>query len=119
MNENTNKGSDDMDIDIDIENKQKMILNDAAKVALNVFNSKHENMSLYKLLNKCKTSMGSNLLKDMLKEPITDHIELERRYDLVDFFINQFQLRCTLRDEHFNLYPKLDLLIKKLQKKSY
>ena len=43
-----------------------------------------KNQSCYDIINKTKTKMGSRLLKMRLTRPITDSLELEKRYNMVD-----------------------------------
>ena len=52
--------------------------------------------SLLWLLDKCKTAMGSRFLKNSILNPLTDRVEIERRYDLVSLLSTEFILRDDL-----------------------
>lgn len=77
-----------------------MKLDRAAVRALNLFPQPQEgnrNMSLYSLLNKCKTPIGSRLLLRWIKQPLVDKSELEARLDLVGLLMEQVQVRQALQ----------------------
>jgi DNA mismatch repair protein MutS len=42
--------------------------------------------SLFSVLNSCKTSMGSRLLYEWIKRPLSDVKEISNRHDIVEFF---------------------------------
>ena len=52
--------------------------------------------SLFWLLDKCKTAMGSRYLKNTILNPLTDKDELLRRYDFVSLLSTEFILRDDL-----------------------
>ena len=60
--------------------------------------------SLLWLLDKCKTAMGSRFLKNTILNPLTDKIELERRYDFVSILSTEFILRDDLIKSLDNVY---------------
>lgn len=70
-----------------------MILSHNTLYQLDVIEYKHKYdndtmaRSLYNVLNKCYTAMGRRLLKERLLNPIVDPIELEKRYQQLDKFI--------------------------------
>jgi len=66
--------------------------------------------SLYWLLNKCKTHMGSRLLKNYISEPSADIDEIELRLSMVETLVNDFLLRGDLAEELDKIYD-LDRLI--------
>lgn len=72
--------------------------------------------SLFQLLNKCKTNSGMRLLNEWLKQPLTQKEEIEKRYDLVGFFIDELELRSVLQDECLPSIPDIRRLTKKLNK---
>ena len=58
--------------------------------------SRDRQYSLLWLLDKCKTAMGSRFLKNTILNPLTDRVEIERRYDLVSLLSTEFILRDDL-----------------------
>ncbi|AET38494.1 mismatch repair ATPase MSH2 Ecym_2796 [Eremothecium cymbalariae DBVPG len=72
--------------------------------------------SIFQLLNKCKTNAGVRLLNEWLKQPLCDLAEIEKRHDLVDYLIDQLELRSLLRDDYLPLVPDMRRLTKKLSK---
>lgn len=69
--------------------------------------------SLYQLLNKNITSQGSRLLKTWLKQPLLDEAKINERLDIVEFFIDNMEIRANLRE---NLLPRLNDLLKIFKK---
>lgn len=57
-------------------------------LSLDLFDSEKTNKSLFNCLNKCKTAMGKRKLKEWIFNPCKDPLEITRRHDLVEGFLN-------------------------------
>lgn len=101
---------------------QFMRLDTSTLNALNIFPNKQTNFnvksnqisSIYELLNKCKTTSGSRLLSQWLKQPLTDLTTIEERQSLVEKMINDTGLRVFVSDEVLSHVPDIKRLLKKI-----
>lgn len=55
------------------------------------------NMSIFSVLNQCKTAQGTRLLAQWLKQPLTAVHQIQRRQTLVEAFVDAPLTRQTLR----------------------
>ncbi|CDO94455.1 unnamed protein product [Kluyveromyces dobzhanskii CBS 2104] len=126
MSEETNIGNFEI---VDHSLSQFVKLDASAIKALNVFPANSQGAtallsvgapqkcsSLFQLLNKCKTNSGVRLLNEWLKQPLTDIEQINKRHDLVEFFIDQLELRSSLQEECLPSVPDIRRLTKKLHK---
>ena len=99
---------------------QYMKLDASALKALNLMPGPRDGaktMSLYGLLNHCKTPVGSRLLAQWLKQPLMSTEEINKRQQLVEAFVVDTELRQTMQEEHMRSIPDLYRLSKKFQRK--
>lgn len=73
--------------------------------------------TLYGLLNRTKTPMGSRLMRRWLAQPLQDQAAIEARLDITQAFIAEQDLRARLRDEHLRRMPDLNKLIARFTNK--
>ena len=80
------------------------------------FDKKSDSLSIFNLLNKTKTSIGNRLLKKWLKQPLRDLEEINRRLDIVEFFVDNDNHRTAIQSEYFHNFPDIDKLFAKFYK---
>ncbi|CAG8649861.1 11798_t:CDS:10, partial [Acaulospora morrowiae] len=99
---------------------QYMRLDSSALRALNLMPSpqdgSNKTTSLFGLLNKCKTSQGSRLLGQWLKQPLMNIKEIEQRLSLVEMFVDDTEVRQSLREDNLKSIPDLHRIAKRFQR---
>ncbi|WVN89665.1 uncharacterized protein L203_104895 [Cryptococcus depauperatus CBS 7841] len=101
---------------------QYMKLDASALKALNLMPNPQElggnkNMSLYGLLNRCKTSQGMRLLGRWLKQPLVNLHEIVQRQTLVEVFVDDPNNRRTIQDKYLKQMPDFHRISKKFHKR--
>ncbi|KAI9593906.1 putative DNA mismatch repair protein MSH2 [Syncephalis fuscata] len=103
------------------ELSQFMRLDSAAVRALNLMppvgqENQATAMSVFALLNRCRTAQGTRLLTQWLMQPLLDVAEIEKRHTMVELFVASATCRQALQDMHLKRLPDLHRLSKKLQR---
>ncbi len=84
-------------LEFDINTKKNLELTETIR-------NRERQFSLFWLLDKNKTAMGSRFLKYNIENPLTSKEQLERRYDFVSKLSTEFILRDDLIKELDNVY---------------
>jgi len=72
--------------------------------------------SILSFLDECKTGLGTRLLRVWLTQPLMDVVELKRRHDFVQAFVNDPMLLEVVQG-HLRQVPDVDKIVKRLQRK--
>ena len=88
----------------------------AANSAMNPFGKSLCVDSIFSLLNKCKTKVGTRLLKKWLMQPLQDLKEIETRLILVDFLKEHRLVRQTIQGEYLRVLPDIEVLYTRFYK---
>jgi DNA mismatch repair protein MSH2 len=67
--------------------------------------------SIFGVLNRCKTKMGSRLLERWLRQPLLDYDEINRRLDVVEVLKTSTSLRNQLTNEILRSIPDLETVV--------
>ena len=92
-------------------------LNGQAVSGLNMFDTARQSMSLFKVLNKTRTTGGERLLRVWLRQPLTDKLKIEERLSIVEAFIADNASRKSIHDNFLRRIPDFQSLSVKLEEK--
>ncbi|KAK4702829.1 DNA mismatch repair protein MSH2, partial [Phenoliferia sp. Uapishka_3] len=101
---------------------QYMKLDASALRALNLMpdptgmGGSNKNMSLFGLLNRCRTAQGTRLLAQWLKQPLVNLHSIEQRQDLVECMYEDVELRQAVVDDYLKSMPDFNRISKRFQK---
>ena len=70
--------------------------------------------SLFGLLNKCKTRMGSRRLEQWIRQPLVDSMVIKDRHDVVETLAGSARVRHSIQAQRLARIPDLDLIKVKL-----
>lgn len=73
--------------------------------------------SVFGVLNRCRTKMGARLLDRWIRQPLIDHIEVNKRLDLVEVLKNSTVNRNRLVDGPLKAVPDVDSVIERILRK--
>jgi|SRR5579859_4609505 len=97
-----------------------MRLDASALRALNLMptptDSQNKTASLFGLLNRCKTALGTRLLAQWLKQPLLSLPAIVERQTLVEAFVADTEVRAGLQEDHLRSVPDLSRLAKRFQR---
>ncbi len=91
----------------EIKNDDYLMMDSYTRDALELVRNANDHQkhgSLYWLLDRTKTAMGSRLLKTYIERPLVNSREILRRLDIVTAFNDNFLLRASLNDLLDNVY---------------
>uniref|UniRef100_A0A1B0DQ33 DNA mismatch repair proteins mutS family domain-containing protein n=1 Tax=Phlebotomus papatasi TaxID=29031 RepID=A0A1B0DQ33_PHLPP len=91
--------------------KSQVLIDDSTYLALEIFSTathpsgfmkglkgaEQMGFSLYRLLNQCQSKIGSDELKMILQQPTNDISELNKRYDTIEWCLNQQNTSIVVR----------------------
>ncbi|CAN7988646.1 unnamed protein product, partial [Ixodes hexagonus] len=98
---------------------QYVRINSAAIRALGVLPGSEDQkaeLSLLKVLNRCRTPGGQRLLAQWLKQPLMDVQKIEERLEMVELFVQKGELRHCLHEDYLRHFPDLLRVAKRLQR---
>lgn len=97
---------------------QYMRLDRTAFVTLHLIPEGKEkrSMSLFSLLNHCRTPMGSRRLVQWIKQPLSSLEQIVERQNIVELFFNDHELRSTLQENLLKRVPDVNRLMRKIVK---
>lgn len=113
----TQKGGDYLWLPTEFESFDKvMSLDNATLKNLEILQSSEgtRKNALIDILDNCATKGGSRLLSERLTKPLMDRILLEERYEAVKYFIKNYGMTETIK-ENFKRLPDLARILGRIQ----
>jgi DNA mismatch repair protein MSH2 len=93
-----------------------MRLDYSAIQALQIFPKKMQrrvltsNETLFDILNRCKTSIGTRCLKRWMKQPLQSKADINKRLEYIGYFLDNPDMRKFIQNEVLNKICDLDKL---------
>ena len=93
-----------------LDSQEFIRFNYQADAGLHIFEAgdSYNAISLFKLLNRTRTAAGERLLRMWLKQPMTSKKRICERLDIVEFFIENLDVRKTLHDSSLRRIPDFE-----------
>ncbi|CAI5437889.1 unnamed protein product [Caenorhabditis angaria] len=101
-----------------------MHLDSGAVEALELFQlnynylEKNTNLTLFNVINKCKTLPGEKMLRDWISHPLCEIDTINSRLDIVEGLMENPSIRLKLRDSLLARMPDCSQLARKLMRKT-
>ncbi|GAA5879435.1 hypothetical protein JCM1840_007040 [Sporobolomyces johnsonii] len=102
--------------------EQYMKLDASALRALNLMpdpsglGGSNKNMSVFGLLNRCRTAQGTRLLAMWLKQPLVNLHTIQQRQDMVECLFEGQEFRSSISDDFLRSMPDFHRISKRFQK---
>ena len=93
-----------------LDSQEFIRFNYQADAGLHIFETgdSYNAISLFKLLNKTRTAAGERLLRMWLKQPMTSKQRICERLDIVEFLVENLNVRKTLHDSSLRRIPDFE-----------
>ncbi|BGP19387.1 MSH2 protein [Rhodosporidiobolus nylandii] len=75
-------------------------------------------MSVFGLLNRCKTAQGTRMLAMWLKQPLVNLHTIQQRQDLVECLVDSQEFRSAIADDFLKSMPDFHRISKRFQKQA-
>lgn len=98
---------------------ENLVIDSSTERNLDLIQNSHDgskNGTLFKLMDHTMTSMGSRLLKNTIKTPLIDKVEIENRLNAVEAFLDNLNILDNVKSELDGIYD-LERLISKVSVK--
>ncbi|KII71136.1 DNA mismatch repair protein Msh2 [Thelohanellus kitauei] len=90
-----------------------MCLDVSAISSLSILPGTEKSLTLFNLLNNCKTKEGQRLLNNWIRQPLKSKHRLETRLNLVEYFVDHYKLSLEIYDQLKSL-PDTGILVKRI-----